>query len=104
MANNAEIQFINMAPELAKAQRLGFSGTHPAPLRHRFFSPGGGAIDLLRRLRSEGFDVVEDDESPTIFASRSEPVDVRHLKSLVRDMCELADKHAADYDGWKIAN
>ena len=102
MANNAEITFINMGPELARAQSSGYGETLPAPLRHTFFVVSGETVDLLRRLRSDGFVASEAYGSPQIFAVRSEPISINHLKSLVREMCDLADKFAAEYDGWKI--
>jgi hypothetical protein len=104
MANNAEMKFINMGPELAKAQILGLGEARPAPLTHTFFVPSGETTDLMRRLRSDGFAATEDDSSPRVVAVRGEPISVSHLKSLVREMCDIADKFAAEYDGWKIDN
>ena len=101
-SNNFEIKVINMGPELARAEHLGFSATSPAKVCHSFFVPSGELVDLERRLRDEGFEVSESDVSPKVQAVREEPITFAHMRTLVRDMCDLADKFAAEYDGWKI--
>jgi hypothetical protein len=101
-SNNFEIHVINMGPELARAEHLGFSASSPAKVCHSFFVPSGELADLNRRLRDEGFLVAESDTSPAVMAARDEPITFAHMRTVVRDMCDLADKFAAEYDGWKI--
>ena len=104
MANNAELKFVSLGPELAKAQ-ASFRATGKAvSLEHFFFVPSGQITDLLRRLRAEGFTAREDESSPGVIAKRAEIVELEQVRRLTREMCDLADKFAADYDGWKIEN
>ena len=104
MSNNPELLFVSLGPELAKAQAAFRATGKAVSLEHVFFVPSGETTDLLRRLRAEGFVTREDDSSPRVIAKRAEAAELEQIRRLTRDMCDLADKFAADYDGWKIEN
>ena len=101
MSNSPDIAFVKTAEKIGQIKAQGVDFTRQHEVTHQFFSFHENR-EFRKALEELGFKVSERDESPGLEARRPEHLSVAALRSTVEQLCRIADRYAAEYDGWDL--
>ena len=102
MANDAEIRWIAAAQDIGRALHAGADPSRDHEITHRFYAQAED-VELRKALEARGVCVSEREDSPGFEARRNDRLSPSALKPVVEELCRLADKYSAEYDGCEIS-